>query len=85
MDNCFKSIEKIEAELDGICPRCCKKDFEKRGDHMLSKLVCNTCGLKIKVTTRYNENIYVILALLMLAGLGVVAWISFLMKMAVVV
>ncbi len=82
IDNCFKSIEQIEAQLDGKCPRCDKGAFEKTGTSEVSKLKCDTCGLIIKATTVYNQNIYLMMFLVLMGGLGLVAWLMTLARFA---
>lgn len=54
-ENMSKQIDQIEAELDGVCPRCSCKKFERRGSHDKPYLRCGSCGLEIVAWSKHNR------------------------------
>ena len=65
-ENLTVELERVEAELDGACPRCGAKNFEKRGSHTNPKIRCKSCGLRIDIYSKTNALIDLCFAI----GLG---------------
>ena len=78
-ENMTKAQEAIQSTLEDSCPRCGKEGFIKKGSHDVPRLVCPTCGLTIKVTSKANILIDSALALCGILGvMGLIVTVAYL-------